>query len=258
MKRTTGIAVVLAAIALFTSTAFKEKFHQPFSTDKDQGTDPIIVLELFTSQGCSSCPPADELLAQIKRESTENIIALSYHVDYWNYIGWEDPFSHRKYSARQGRYNKKFRYHSNYTPQLVVNGKEHFVGSDASKLRDRINFYRALEPENRIDISRLRKSTDAVSVQYKVDGPITGKLLRAILVIDKRTTLVPRGENRNRKLTNSNIVVAEATKELQKPLGSISVSIPQLVNPDDKLQLIVLSETVGQDITGAYKSEFIQ
>ncbi len=258
MKRTTGIAVVLAAIAIFTTTAFKAKFHQPFSIDKDQGTDPIIVLELFTSQGCSSCPPADELLARIKRESTENIIALSYHVDYWNYIGWEDPFSHRKYSARQGRYNKKFRYHSNYTPQLVVNGKEHFVGSDASILRDRINFYRALQPENRIEISGLSKSANSVSVQYEVDGPITGKLLRAILVIDNRTTLVRRGENRNRKLTNYNIVVAEVTEELQKPHGSISVSIPQLVNPDDKLQLIVLTETVNQDITGADKSGFLQ
>ncbi len=248
----------MAAIAIFTTTAFKAKFHQPFSIDKDQVTDPIIVLELFTSQGCSSCPPADELLARIKRESTENIIALSYHVDYWNYIGWEDPFSHRKYSARQGRYNKKFRYHSNYTPQLVVNGKEHFVGSDASKLRDRINFYRALQPENRIEISGLSKRANSVSVQYEVDGPITGKLLRAILVIDNRTTLVRRGENRNRKLTNNNIVVAEVTEELQKPHGSISVSIPQLVNPDDKLQLIVLTETVNQDITGADKSGFLQ
>ena len=78
------------------------------------------------------------------------------------------------------------------------------------------------------------------------------------MVIDKRTTLVRRGENRNRKLINNNIVVAEVTEELRKTHGSISVSIPQLVNPDDKLQLIVLTETVGQDITGADKSGFLQ
>ncbi len=258
MKRTTGIVVVLAAIALLATTAFKAELHHSFSSDKDQVPDPVIVLELFTSQGCSSCPPADDLLARIKRESTENIIALSYHVDYWNYIGWEDPFSHKKYSTRQGRYNKKFRYHSNYTPQLVVNGKEHFVGSDASKLKERINFYRVLEPENRIEITGLSKNTKVVNFQYKVDGPITGKLIRAVLVIDKRTTLVRRGENRNRKLTNNNIVVAEVTEILQKPHGSISVTIPQLVNLNDKLQLIVLTETEDQDISGANKSAFLQ
>lgn len=90
----------------------------------------IVVLELFTSQGCSSCPAADVQLEEAKKNYPERVFALSYHVDYWNYIGWEDPFSKKAYTFKQREYNQKFRSSSNYTPQLVVNGKEHFGGSD--------------------------------------------------------------------------------------------------------------------------------
>ena len=91
---------------------------------------PIVVLELFTSQGCSSCPPADALLNEVKYKYSNNqVIALSYHVDYWNYIGWKDPFSKKEFSDKQRAYSSKFYSNSIYTPQIVVNGKEHFVGS---------------------------------------------------------------------------------------------------------------------------------
>ena len=93
---------------------------------------PFVVVELFTSEGCSSCPPADELLSEIVDGRYENtdVIGLSFHVDYWDYIGWKDPYASRDFTNRQRIYAEKLRSHQLYTPQMVVNGKHEFVGSN--------------------------------------------------------------------------------------------------------------------------------
>ncbi|KKM61188.1 hypothetical protein LCGC14_1534190, partial [marine sediment metagenome] len=169
---------------------------------------PIVVLELFTSQGCSSCPPADILLNSVKQKNENTVFALSYHIDYWNYIGWQDPFSNAKNTERQRKYNSKLKSRSNYTPELVVNGKEHFVGSNASLVAGAIQRFESLTPENEIVLSSVNGNSDSITFAYKIKGNFTDKNLRSVLVLDQRTTKVNRGENRNRSLTNSNIVVA--------------------------------------------------
>src|ERR1700744_6367794 len=93
-----------------------------------------IVVELFTSEGCSSCPPADALLETLDPA----VIALSEHVDYWNYEGWTDPYSSPVFSQRQEGYVKRFRLGDGYTPEMVINGAVEAVGSDAAKVRDAI------------------------------------------------------------------------------------------------------------------------
>src|SRR5215472_2525698 len=90
----------------------------------------FAVLELFTSEGCSSCPPADRLLPQLANDP--NIIPLSFHVDYWDRLGWKDSFSNSEFSDRQKEYAKRFRLSSIYTPQLVVNGEFEMVGTNRS------------------------------------------------------------------------------------------------------------------------------
>ncbi len=224
------------------------------SIDTEVGVyEPIVVLELFTSQGCSSCPSADRLLQQVKKEYQNEVFALSYHVDYWNYIGWEDPFSDAKYARKQRKYNIKFRNNSNYTPQVVVNGKEHFVGSSATKLYTKIKGYSKVKSANKIELNKVNNSADKVAFNYEVAGAIENKVLRALLVIDQRSTNVKRGENRNKTLHNSNIVVSEKIIPLSTDNGHVDIAIPEVVTTADKLNLIVLVERENYDITGAVK-----
>ncbi|WP_394972530.1 DUF1223 domain-containing protein [uncultured Croceitalea sp.] len=215
--------------------------------------EPVIVLELFTSQGCSSCPPADVLLNKVKQQYPDKVFALSYHVDYWNYIGWEDPFSQSNYTKKQRFYNQKFQYRSNYTPQLVVNGKEHFVGSNGAKLTSKITEYGKLQAINNIAISSAKQNNNSIAFSYEVKGELADKELRAVLVLDERTTSVKRGENRNRTLKNSNIVVAEQYFELNAPKGKGVIQIPTIVAENDSITLLLVTENEVADITGAAK-----
>nr|WP_298793827.1 DUF1223 domain-containing protein [uncultured Allomuricauda sp.] len=216
--------------------------------------EPVVVLELFTSQGCSSCPPADILLDKVKKQHPEDVFALSYHVDYWNYIGWEDPFSKSTYTKKQREYNQKFRYRSNYTPQLVVNGREHFVGSNAAKLTSKITTYKDRKTTNNITLDGIVKSDFGISFDFNLEGDIQGRQLRAVLVLDERTTSVKRGENRNRTLKNSNIVIAEKYIPLQSSRGKSSISIPSIASRGEDLTLILLVEADNLDVTAAAKA----
>ncbi|WP_179345145.1 DUF1223 domain-containing protein [Winogradskyella ursingii] len=207
-----------------------------------------VVLELFTSQGCSSCPPADELLNEVK---SNKVIALSYHVDYWNYIGWKDPFSKEKYSNKQRRYASKFNSSSIYTPQIVVNGKEHFVGSNESILKNKISEYSKKTSKNYITISEVSKSNNKIDFKYGTEGNLQDQNLRIVLVINQRTTSVKRGENRNRELVNSNIVVNEQLFNLKSNSMNGSILIPEMVRPEDELSLILIVENDKLDILTA-------
>lgn len=207
-----------------------------------------VILELFTSQGCSSCPPADKLLNEVKGK---NVIALSYHVDYWNYIGWKDPFSKEKYSNKQRRYALKFNSSSIYTPQIVVNGKEHFVGSKASVLKQKVAKYSKVTSEQRISIKNVTKSENHIDFNYDITGDISNKNIRIVLVIDERKTSVKRGENRNKELVNSNIVVNEQIFKLDNESGKGKIEIPEIVNSNDKLSLVMIIENNDLDILTA-------
>lgn len=252
--------IIISSVAFF-GMSLVALYHahnvETVTTDKVleeiTGDNSIVVLELFTSQGCSSCPPADRLLQQVKQEYPENVFALSYHVDYWNYIGWEDPFSNPAYSVKQRNYTRKFNYRSNYTPQIVVNGMEHFVGSNASKLYAKIEDYSVKAQENQVSLEKVSLENDRINFNFNVDGTVEGRQLRAVLVLDERTTEVKRGENRNRTLKNSNIVVAENYINLGANAGIGSVKVPSLVRTSDKMTLMVLIESDNQDITAAAK-----
>jgi hypothetical protein len=164
----------------------------------DQGQP--AVLELFTSEGCSSCPPADALLGQFAREP--GIIALAWHVDYWNGLGWHDPFSSSLATQRQRTYAAQLR-DEVYTPALVVNGAHMVVGSDADAIRTAIGA--AGGPE--VAVSLRRTEDGAVAETSSAGRPITALL---VTYDAERNTSVSAGENGGRHLLEYRIV-REAT-----------------------------------------------
>lgn len=160
-----------------------------------------VVVELFTSQGCSSCPPADALLIRLAQDP--NVIPLSFHVDYWNHLGWSDPFSSAAWSQRQQRYASQLG--SNvYTPQAVVDGSVELVGSDESRARRVIGEAGSRASSTSIRLTRnAGKITAEVSLRARVDAN-----LQLIFVTYQRsvTTPVARGENGGRTLRNDFVV----------------------------------------------------
>ena len=167
-----------------------------------------MVVELFTSQGCSSCPPADRLLAQLGEESAGRIVPLSFHVDFWNYIGWTDPFSSRDWTERQVAYGRAFGLQQAYTPQAVVNGGVELVGSDGNALRAAVAAA-AARPAATI-VLRLKPATSKVVVEAEVDLPETlrGRKWDLMLAVFETglVTAVGRGENGGQTLRNDYVV----------------------------------------------------
>jgi hypothetical protein len=175
-----------------------------------------VVLELFTSQGCSSCPPADRLLTRLGSDPqlSTRVFPLSFHVDYWNYIGWTDPFSSAKWSSRQRRYARTFESQRVYTPQLVVNGREEGVGSKEGEVEDMVHralgrpaaakLHVQLAPGS--DPGQLRAQVQAQVVEPPQDA--SGKPLDLMVALYEKdlTTSVERGENASRTLRNDYVV----------------------------------------------------
>jgi hypothetical protein len=178
--------------------------------------EPVAVIELFTSQGCSSCPGADALLAAtVEDAAKENkkIFALSFHVDYWNRLGWADPFSSAAFSQRQNNYVSSMGLNGAYTPQMIVNGSNEFVGSDKRALES--NLKRALNTAPVINFSSLtadQNNGTGIKVHYTLEGDIKSATVNFALVSLSETTVVKRGENGGRTLTNDNIVRQLITK----------------------------------------------
>ncbi|MFN0084408.1 MAG: DUF1223 domain-containing protein [Blastocatellia bacterium] len=175
-----------------------------------------VVVELFTSEGCSSCPPADAVLAALEEEQPvegTEIIALSEHVDYWNYIGWSDPYSSAAYSARQESYAGVMGNDRIYTPQMIVDGQAEFVGSNGAKAREAIT-RAARAPKADVVLSRNRAAeTDALAIALdirirEVPAISSGDIAEVLFAITERrlTSSVSRGENAGRKLSHTAVV----------------------------------------------------
>jgi hypothetical protein len=162
-----------------------------------------VVLELFTSQGCSSCPAADALLSELAQRP--DLVALELHVDLWDYIGWRDPFAQRAFGERQRNYLRTLQQRYVYTPQLVIDGRYHEVGSDRAAVMRHIERARANQSPGP-QIEMVASSTQP-GQSVRISGPAAGSCAVWHVVIDPRhETQVQRGENRGRLLVNTNIV----------------------------------------------------
>jgi hypothetical protein len=191
MKLSISIAIAIACVLWLEGRSMAAK--------ENPGTSPVVV-ELFTSQGCSSCPSADELVHRLAAEQAV-VIPLAFHVDYWNYLGWSDPFSSRSWTQRQMMYVNTFHLRSAYTPQAVVNGGVEMVGSDEGALRARIREESMREAEASV---ALVANGDRVHVTASSKHPRVDLVLA--IVEDGNLTPVARGENSGRSLRNDFVV----------------------------------------------------
>jgi len=233
MKASPRLLAIIAAVVIAGAIVFNVT-SQPAPLASRIGSSPVVV-ELFTSQGCSSCPPAEELLGRIARDASlrGRVIPLAFHVDYWDHLGWRDPFSSPQWSQRQTDYVRVMGLGGAYTPQAVVGGRREFVGSNEKQL------FSAIEEASK------RKAAASLSIAgdvVRVDAPRELELI-ALSVEPVQTTKVASGENGGRTLANYAIVRKLTT--IGAVTGRVERALPQGTN------VVLLQDTKTMEIVAA-------
>lgn len=177
---------------------------------KEQSTIGFAVVELFTSQGCSSCPAADKVLSEVINDARKNnkpVYAFSYHVDYWNKYGWKDPYSSMQFTRRQNNYVSALNADEVYTPQVFVNGKTYLLGSDKKKLQTEIDKELKAPVKQTLQISKSTiLKADTLVLNYNTNKADKNYSLVVAVVQRGLTNKIGKGENSGKTLTHDNVV----------------------------------------------------
>jgi hypothetical protein len=241
--------------ALFLVTSFASGHAQTAHANRT----PVLV-ELFTSEGCSSCPPADALLAKLDHDQpiqNADIIILEEHVDYWDDLGWHDRFSSHQYTERQGQYSSRLGVDGVYTPQMIVDGTDQFVGNDTFHAHRSIT---SAAQKTKLNLSLARPIVDAHKISSSVSLPASPASqshaeLYAALVDSTDTTDVRNGENGGRRLQHSGVVRSLQRIGTLKDLSSGPLNFSLNAPGDTKLtemRVVVFAQQSNQgDVLGA-------
>ncbi|MGE3799613.1 MAG: DUF1223 domain-containing protein [Candidatus Kapaibacterium sp.] len=254
------VIVAAGAMIFFGGTAphNSEKLGQ-MQEIPDTATSGFALVELFTSEGCSSCPPAEKFLNRLVAEAEEKGIALfpvAFHVDYWDRLGWKDRFSSSTWSDRQRAYAEVFRLESIYTPQMIVNGSVEFTGSNESRGRNEIAKALTIPGSLKIGISAGIDSASVIRYACTLDTIPSNADLVLLLVENNLTSDVSRGENKGKKLNHANVV-----RLLERiPLGKANrvegrLVIPDEVNQEELALIAFVQDQKTMKIFGAVRSE---
>lgn len=174
------------------------------AVDAQAQSTPGVVVELYTSQGCSSCPPADDLLGKLAGQ--KGVIALALHVDYWDYIGWADTFADPKHTLRQRAYAHAAGDKMIYTPQMVISGQDRIVGSEPDKVAAAIS--RAAGGQGQVAL-KVERSGERLIIRATALGPVSGgTVVQLVRFIDGKTVAIERGENAGLSQAYHNIVTS--------------------------------------------------
>ena len=195
--------------------------------DDDVPQTGFAVVELFTSQGCSSCPSADANLAHIREVAVKRsvpIYPLSFHVDYWNKLGWDDPFSSSGATTRQRRYARRFQTGRIYTPQMVINGTTEFVGSNRRNSAQAIQTGLQSEAEIELNVEAI-ESGETITVTWDLDNVNDEAIFFAVLVQKNARRSVNAGENNGRTLNHVNVV--RDFKPVDPNAGKTDLQLPK-------------------------------
>ena len=245
---------ILIGVVFITCSTKEKKDTQPLiKSETISSFSPVAVLELFTSEGCSSCPPADRLLPQLMKTDS-NIYVLAFHVDYWDRLGWKDQFSSSEFTERQKNYATLFRLESIYTPQLVVNGRYEMVGSNRTDAQKAIQIVLKERPPVSIKIGDVKINDHKINLSYSLDGHWQHTNLLAILVQKQAIVNVKAGENEGAQLNHTNVV--RSIKSLSsEQKGQIDFTKPDGLN-DNNWQIILFTQNADDmAITGATRYE---
>lgn len=236
-----------------------ESKHTSKSTNYslNQTAEPFALLELFTSEGCSDCPAAEGLLNEIALDAwadREYIYALSFHVDYWNKLGWKDEFSKSELSDRQRDYRKSFKNEVIYTPQMIVNGTEEFVGSDTARLETSIEHALSMQPKIYFTITPNEEwseiSIDPVTIDKVIESNSEDYELNICIVERGLETEIRRGENEGRTLKHENIVRHLQTENWSSQTSIYPLSYNATFNEKFSIVCFVQNKTT-RSIVGA-------
>ena len=190
----------------------------------------VAVVELFTSEGCSSCPPADHVLQSLVEQqaiSGDEVYALSFHVDYWDKLGWRDRFADKTFTTRQRYYAKTLQLDQIYTPQMIVNGQIEFVGSNRETASEAISTALRIKSSAKITLSALLQDSTKVAVKYLAEAP-AGSVLNIAIVEVQAQSDVKRGENAGATLSHANVVRVFKTLDLSKQeSGTLDIQLPK-------------------------------
>ena len=204
-----------------------------------------VVVELFTSQGCSSCPPADALLGHLAQQ--DDVLALSLHVDYWDYIGWADSFARPAFTARQKAYAHAAGDRMIYTPQMIVDGRHRIVGPKAMDLAEAVR-HRAEAPSP-VDVAAARRG-EMLEVVAQPVGRVPGEMIvRLVRYRPKATVTIERGENAGRKLTYHNIVTD--LQDLAAWDGKAPLELRHRLSGEDRAAILVQAAGHGPVLAAA-------
>ena len=204
-----------------------------------------VVVELYTSQGCSSCPPADAYLHELAVR--DDVLALALHVDYWDYIGWKDSFANPAFTSRQRAYARANKRNMVYTPQMIVNGHDHVVGNRPMDVNDMIDRHRAVADTVSLVLERsdgrLLISAEALS---RLSGPLMVQLVRYRPV---STVDIKRGENAGRTINYANVVTEVTVLESWDPRQPLKIDAP--LSGDLPAAVLIQNEELGPILAAA-------
>lgn len=204
-----------------------------------------IVVELYTSQGCSSCPPADALLHDLAGRS--DVIALALHVDYWDYLGWNDNFGSPDFTARQHGYARAANATTVYTPQMVIGGKDHVIGSKAMDVMDHIAQHRNAADQVSITLTRSGNSVQ-INAQSSV-GRLGNLSVQVVRYTPEETVAIRRGENAGKTISYNNIV--HTWDEIGSWDGSSPLAITAPAAGSDPIVVIIQADQHGPILAAA-------
>ncbi|OMQ10317.1 thioredoxin family protein [[Flexibacter] sp. ATCC 35103] len=243
MKNTLLIAAILSLSGLFSLNClmFPDSYEELTGKLKSEkikvetsNTNGFAVVELFTSEGCSSCPPADELIAKLQNETTDqNVYFLAYHVDYWDRLGWKDQFSSNQFTVRQQQYQNWLNLYVMYTPQFIINGTTEFAGYYETALSKKITDALSIRTNSNLELTAKSDDTDSINIHFKTNEIQKNTNLFIAVVQKEAISKVARGENKGNTLHHVQIVRQLKSFAVKEKDGNIAIEKPVNFNTKD-------------------------